>query len=734
MNPIYRFRLSVQEGGDTVELAASPIWADSVSLDSEKESGQEFFRTKLNGKLTFVRDDYAWIMARAFEAEFATTLDISRDGGTTWSPYWYGVFYKTDCEIDKDEQKIIVTPTAKDRYNEVLDGMDKEFDLIQLAPEIVPVKFDKRPMVQVYVPGQSVVGCFLSGMWWEQACEPVEESDTIEVSGQQVSKLIYYYRFYPNAKKRVVTLTFGSGASFPVDSFIGAQPDPLTGPYTLTNGNCTFEVTHTQTAGGGIQRDYALKNNGQTLYSTFQLFPDPTQVTAPPLQVTLTGAGGSVTADIRDMAVYCRYITDKQENGGNVAYPIPYDDMVENNRNYRYCLYYDNADAVIISQAISTTPTQYGIYQPGQYYERPYDPNVMERVGYPVARAAWGRQSIWFRGTLFEYANEVGWRTPGVLKDAYPIYSVISRLLGQISPGVTHQGTSTYSEFLYAQDNPISGISAKLFITPKSNVINSGYDQPAQTAKVTLKQVLDMLRDCFRCYWFIDESNRFRVEHIEYFRKGGSYEDDPVVGVNLLAQKVSRNGKPWAYARDKYRFEKAQMPARYEFGWMDEVTELFTGKPIDILSRFVEQGQIEQVSVAHFTSDIDYMLLNPGEISKDGFALLGAVLDSGEYVLPYLNFADSINPAILQNAYVAFAFLQGYYAFDMPAEHYAIGGVPTIAAGVKRTLVQTLRFPILNDLNLMQLVKTGLGDGAIQKISINLSSRNANATLIYEPE
>ena len=718
MNPIYRFRLSVQEGGDTVELAASPIWADSVSLDSEKESGQEFFRTKLNGKLTFVRDDYAWIMARAFEAEFATTLDISRDGGTTWSPYWYGVFYKTDCEIDKDEQKIIVTPTAKDRYNEVLDGMDKEFDLIQLAPEIVPVKFDKRPMVQVYVPGQSVIGCFLSGMWWEQECEVVEETDTVGA----MNKLTDYLHFAKNATARVSDVTQQGSPTIP-DAFLGSVDATQ-----FTNGNFKINIV----SGQGVTQWQIVRISDNTALWLVNNPSIPGEITLTP--VSGSGATGNVKLYVRDVSVYARYVTDVVTVDNVTSYPIPADDMVPNNRNYSRVLQYLFQDRFIFSTLFSSTPTEYGLYKPGQYYEMATNPYVGIDKSFPVARSAWGSFSIWFAFPSIDWQVESEWRKEATLRDAYPIYSVISRLLGQISPSVTHQGTSTYSEFLYAQNNPISGISAKLFIAPKSNVINSGYDQPAQTAKVTLKQVLDMLRDCFRCYWFIDDSNRFRIEHIEYFRKGESYEDDPVVGVNLLAQKVSRNGKPWAYARDKYRFEKAQMPARYEFGWMDEVTELFTGKPIDILSRFVEQGQIEQVSVAHFTSDIDYMLLNPGEISKDGFALLGAVLDNGEYKLPYIDFGSGNDSLILQNAYVAFAFLQGYYAYDMPAENYSIAGVPMVAAGVKRTLVQTLRFPILNDLNLMQLVKTGLGDGAIQKISINLSSRNANATLIYEPE
>ena len=66
------------------------------------------------------------------------------------------------------------------------------------------------------------------------------------------------------------------------------------------------------------------------------------------------------------------------------------------------------------------------------------------------------------------------------------------------------------------------------------------------------------------------------------------------------------------------------MAARYQFGWMDDVTQLFDGFPIDIVSKYVNPDNIENVEIAKFTSDVDYILLNPGEISKDGFVLMAA--------------------------------------------------------------------------------------------------------------
>ena len=69
--------------------------------------------------------------------------------------------------------------------------------------------------------------------------------------------------------------------------------------------------------------------------------------------------------------------------------------------------------------------------------------------------------------------------------------------------------------------------------------------------------------------------------------------------MDLTAQIVTRNGKPWAYARNQYQFDKPEMAARYQFGWMDDVTDLFDGFPIDILSKYVNPDNIEQIDVSN---------------------------------------------------------------------------------------------------------------------------------------
>lgn len=714
MNPIYKFQLSA--GDDTRQ--AFPVYKDDLAIEYALEQNQEFYRGKLSGKLTFQKDDYLFIQSKVFDTQFDVVISISYNGGQTWAVYWSGQFWKTDCEFNEDDQTAIVTPDVNDRYNAVLAGMDKEYNLIDLAPVIQPVKLDKRPMIQVYVPGQTVIGCFLSGMWWEQECNAVDNEDALSDT----------YHFYKNKTQRIIDVLEEGSLDIP-DVFMG-EAVVQTNSYEFTNGAYKFKYV----AGSDTFSWQIIRVSDNTLL----WFINRTTVPALPYELTLqpnvaAGVTGNVKVYLHDVSVFARYVTDVEQALELTTYPIPDDDIVENNRNYSRVIGYDFPNTIFFNDVLSTTPTQWGIYQPGQYYVQYANPIAGVAESFPVARSAWGRVSIWFAFDAFDWLVEESWRKEYTLKDAFPIWSVISVLLTKVAPGVTHEGTTDYSRFLY-DTNPITGIDQRLFITPKSNLISANYDQPAQKAPITLKHITGMLRDCFRCYWFIDEQNRFRVEHISYFMRGGTYTSPPVIGIDLTKQVVTRNGKSWSYARNQYEFDKPEMAARYQFGWMDDVTELFEGFPIDIISKYVNQDNIEQIDISQFTSDVDYILLNPSEISKDGFVLLGAQLVDGEYKLPYVNFNINYSEHILQNAWVAFIYLQQYYMFDMPARNVEINGVQQYVYGVKKLKTQTIKFPVLTEPDMFNLIKTGLGNGTIQKMSVNLSSRNANTTLKYDTE
>ena len=708
-----------------------PIYKSDLAKEYEKESGQEFFRAKLSGKLTFESNDYAFIVSKAFDTQFLLEIFISYNAGQSWASYWRGTFWKTDCEFDGDAETVVVQPTVLDQYNDILAGLDKEYNLIDFAPSMAQIKADKRPMIQVYVPGQNVIGCFLSGMWWEQEAEP--ESDE--------TKLVNNFYFSLNKVMTIADVTGSMSPQLP-DSFTkttvgNSRFNPREQGTTEFTGTTYKLVYGYGASSSGSQYSWSIVriSDNVTLwrYSVNNQYPPALPVTVTLSPVSGSGATGNVTLSIYDIPVYSRFVCDTQQISGLNTYAIPDDDIVENNRNYTRVIGYYFPDTIYFSTALTETPNQWGLYQPGKYYQPPYLYWTPEL--FPVARNAWGRVSIWFTFSAFDWIVEESGRQSFTIRHAYPLWAVLNKLLEQVAPDIDFHANYTCSQFLYPYDvNPISGLDFGLFITPKSNIVTAGYDQPAQKAPITLKAVFDMLRDCFRCYWFIDENNHLHIEHIQYFRNGGSYSGTPVVGIDLTTQQVPRNGKSWAFARNQFKFDKPAMASRYQFGWMDDVTQLFDGFPIDVISKYVNPDNIEQIDITKFTSDIDYILLNPSAVSKDGFVLLGAINQSGSYALPYYNVVIDGNDHILQNAYVAFCLLQQYYAYDMPAPLYSINGEQMMAQGIKKLKEQTIRFPVLTDPDLVELVKTNLGNGVIEKLSINLSSRNANATLKYDTE
>ena len=704
MNPIYRFELTAVDWGTR---AAFPLWKTDLEKEFSKQSQQEFFRTKMSGKLTFIADDFDFIRTKPIDTEFKLETFISYNGGVSWASYMKGHFWKTDAEFDYDGQTCIVTPQADDEYTAILDGMEREFNLIQLAPQIVPIHYDKRPMLQIYVGGQSVVGCFLSGMWWEQEVTEIPENPL-------------NYHFALMATQREFRR---QNVQFPIvpDAFFGKTAS--TTNFTMVNGDFTL-------------RFYQSPNyyqQAEILYQGQALWRGSASLQGFVLQpIAGTIASGTVEMTGTEIAVWARLVCDVDSVSGVSTYDIPANDIVANNRNYRKCVGYTASDAIVFTDRLTSTPTEYGIYQPGLYYQQPAIPLYYGEF-YPCARKGWGRLSVWFRPDLMDAVIEKNGRAASILYDAYPLGSAISVLLKEIAPDVTLEETAEYSQFLFGERNPITMISQRLFITPKSNVINSGYDQPAQKAPITLKTITDMLRDCFRCFWFV-ENGKFRIEHISFFMNGGSYTGSPIVGRDLTEEIETRNGKDWAFATSKFTYDKPEMTGRYQFGWMDDVTQLFEGYPIDILSNFVNKERIEDVTVSQFTSDVDYILLNPSQISQDGFVLLAAELSDEVYKLPYVNFILNYTDHNSQNGWVAFMFLQNYYIYDLSARNYAINGVQKVAIGTKKQMSQEVRFPCLRDVDISHLIKTSLGLGSIEKISINLSSRQGKATLKYNAE
>lgn len=710
-----------------------PNYKDDLAKEYELETNQRFYRAKLSGKLSFIRDDYDYINNKPFDTTFLLLIEKSNDGGKTWTSYYSGQFMKTDCTFIDYDKKVTVQPDTIDEYNDVLAGLEKEYNLITLAPAIQRITINKRPLIQIYVPGDSIVSCFLGGTNWEQ--------DANATTDQNALVRTYHFALC-NILKEIQITSHGSPAVisglYTGRMATGASADVFEGKlYPELNVNYYIYITQQRIDGlpfGAVAVEIRKQSDDTAMFRYTKVTTSPFDT----LEFDLTavegsGATGTMHADMKSYNIYARYLCDVEKIGDLNTYPLPADDIVDNNRNYRRAIGYA-VDVAFISNNFSDTPTEWGLADNGKYFAPPY--SIYGQTFYPIARSTWRYASLWFGFYLMDWILEEKARKAYTLRDAFPVASCISVLLNQIAPGIKHEATAEYSQFLYGSSNPISGLTFRLLVSQKTNIINGEYQQPAQKVPTTLQQFTNMLRDCFKCYWYID-GGKFKIEHIQFFKNGGSYGGGAIISRDLTKEINLRNGLPWAFNTSEYSFDKVDLAERYQFEWMDDVTTPFEGLPIQVISKYVTPGKIEEINISNFTSDIDMMLLNPGNMSSDGFALFAAVppQTGTQWILPFTRQTINGVEYLLQNGYLAFINLQSpYWMYDLPARRVSVNGSEVNAYGIERKKKQTFSFPATDDPNPMQLIKTYIGNGQVDKLSVNLHSRSIKATLKYDTE
>ena len=774
--------------------SAKPSYKEDLSLSYSLESQQRFYRAALEGSLTFLNRDFDFIMSQDFETEFVVVIEKSNDGGLTWANYFTGSFYKTDCNIDIDSRKIVTKLATKDQYVNVLAGLEKEFDLLKLAPKKSDMSFQKRPLLQLYIPGDDFVSCYLSGSTWQQDVTEAESDPSvlgsyhfalastinrIMMNGMERCRRRFdgeneHVYYGPNSTNKITLEPSQSVYQVGDFDYMWWGTEDIGSVWTDDNDNLWilegvgsdvlrftsfFHGTGMKSPGDGetceLRHVKGATNTHTVLYTSTEYLAEgalyslrgaenniiyyycPTlfgiEDHLGPIYFRPFEGLGNLTGYKLRYSVFARFLLDVDTLYIYNTSPLSSPDLVEDNRNYTRAIKYE-VDCLHVSNKLSDTPTKWGKATNGQYF---VEPNPEEGNYYPIARSAWYMSSMWLKlGPTERFYEEEGRKTR-VLKDAIQISEVIRVLLEEIDPAITHNDTEEYSKLLYSDTHPFSLPSFRLLLTQKSNILASENSDPAGKAPITLSAVLDMLKNCFQAYWYIDGDNRFRIEHVSFFKKGCTYLDTPIVSCDLTTLICKKNGKPWGYMSNRYSYDKTSMAERFQFKWMDDVTAGFEGLPIEVLSAYVQKGRVENISVSAFTTDLDYMLLNPAAISKDGFALFSTKWSfiNNRYEVQYKGVSTRENSYFLQNGELSFlSLLPNYWADDLPAKRVKINGYEKRADGIERRKKHKVSVPLLDDPNLMFLIKTSVGEGQIEKITINLYSRMADIELKYDTE
>lgn len=691
---------------------------NDVTFDYEREQGEIFYRKTFNGEVTFVGADYDLIANAPYATRFVLRITRWYPDGTT-KQLSLSEFYKTDCEFDMDKRIVTVSPKEIDKYQKVLDALDKEYNIKDLLPEMTNLTIYKRPLIQIYVLGDDVLQSYTAGTTFEQDCGIMDDSE------------LEQYHFQDNGLMVALRAVMGQGSS------------PNVAGLYLGTGKVEYDFRLDGIEDTNYVRFLPLSNHTVriSIYnrSDTELFFGQGDEVAPYIiceAVEGSGATGRVQVFFVYYRVYARMLHNKTEEG----YPLAEDDITSN-PNYTRVSSIDIIDNIRWSARLSTSPTEYGKTAGGNYYMPPYyGPSV---TFYPVSITQWPDKtqygyylSIWFAYNSVITALDSQYRLAQVVSVAYQMTDVIKALIEANGLGVTFDNTSDYSIILFSNTttlNVLGGRSITPFLLAKANIINGDYRKVYPEPSITLGQIFSMLKNTMQIYWYLDGS-KIRLEHRRYFDNGLRYSGTPVVGYDLTELMCPRSSRSWASGRNQYKYDKDEMPERYQFGWMDTVTRPFSGYPIVVNSDAVEGGLIEEVTVENFTSDIDYMLTNPSGVSEDGFAIIGAILNGSNYLTPIVSQTTDNVAYSMQNGLMSYIYLHPiYWLDDMPAESLTINNEPYMAHSVKRTRRQEIDFPSDNyEVDEYELIKTEMGDGQIDKLSVSLTSGFINAEILHE--
>lgn len=723
--PKYKFYISKNDG-DKVEVM--PHYKE-LNKKYAKESGQEFFRTSLDGKINLFGSDYEIVSQSSIEDQLVFIIDKYNNTSKKWIEYYRGEFSKTDCKFDHDKKKCELKTTAVDGYTEVMNKYENTYDLIKLAPEISKINLHKRSLMQVYVRGSNSITNFFGGTYWED-----DVNTAIDSHDDLINK--YYFAYIK------------AGNEFEVK---GAGISGVNGVYAGTSGywsQWNGYTAYAKNISGNTYRIYIKRNSDnvdlyQSVY-TFEIVDvDNSYISGQVSFVNISNPNDTFIVDnIFVYHIYRRLLCDvdtvTDSEGTKNTYNLPSDDFVTDNRNYKKCIGLTGGLFFCTSRAV-TEPTKYGLNDYGEYFTNQFIPYSLARP-LPISRNSWANASLWYVYDSYYGYWEERLRKQYTLKDSYSIGAAIKAILKKIDPNITHEPTSEYSQFLYGSSNPLGMERFYVYITQKTNILKGDYDQPAQKAEASLEELMKMLRDCFRCYWYI-EDNKFKIEHIYFFMNGGSYSGKSNYQLDFTKLTDQFNKKLSSYFQFEIEYDKSDLNQRYEFAWMDDVTELFGGVTIDVKSNYIQKDKTEEINIGQFSSDVDYMLFNPSNFSEDGFALLCPVKNGSTLELPIITVNNLIDEngdtyeAIAQNWYASWIYLQNFYLWDMPAysiESNVLNYLYT--RDIKKCMKHTIEFPTEEDPDELELIKTAFGNGKIDEISISLDTRIAKANLLYKPE
>src|SRR6056297_1343925 len=352
--PTYRFVAEIN--GETLNL--NPIYDDDFAKIVNRQDGANHFTEELSGDLTFVRSEYDLIAGLDIEVEVPLTIFIIYPGQSTQEVFFRGSFAKTDCSFDADNRLVTVQLGSESATQKVLDGLNREYNLVDIAPVTSAVRYTVQPILQVYIAGSSYVNNYINGTNSEvPVLRPVgsgspytetELTDTFKFSITAVGStvIVPYFDTMP------VDVS-GTYLSDPVLAGLFIREDNA---YRLQRISNRWRIRDESTGTDIYQSD--VLPFGEGIFPG-QGFEGNDLEKGKPLRPV--GIGGPDIFPFR-VKVYSRLISPVETLNGVTGELLPAEDIAPSSPVYQYVIQEADIPTIILSSNNSTAPTRWGKY------------------------------------------------------------------------------------------------------------------------------------------------------------------------------------------------------------------------------------------------------------------------------------------------------------------------------------------------------------------------------------
>lgn len=657
----YRFILSYKptEGEGELTYTASPIYGNDPNISLDRKQDEWYYTRKLNGKFTFERADFSWIMAREFDGTYTMTVESSVDG-ITWSEYFKGSFSQANLEIDLDNSKAVLDGLSEGTYNVIENARREEYDLRKIIPdtEAKEVQGQIHPALamvdyrslnidesNIFCGGAATGNGYKDGMNDWSATKDVRSNSSWLLKNVLVEAKVTMINH-----SSVCEGTYMGVGSYATDTQQGNQGQTFTihsyeanlrkDPTLLYNQTPSLHVSVGISSANQIFVSASLyDNNGVYIDGAIEAVGYNTTNFYSPASFVFTG--NYAFAKIEIIYHYIRATLLTQSLVGvqnNVLDTGPY---------YKGMSAFEGSGLTIqMSLRTVDQPNGHNMVPgtDGQYFAPPDD----VQLWHPLAESNWNYASMWYtieptvQNGLLDPAKIGEWRWTR----CWTVGTCLKYLLKKItSDKVVFEESDFYSQFLYDSINPVAqGEQFSWLVCQKSDVMRPEGSGSTRCI-VTLDWFLELLRNAFNCYWWLQKRNDgrydFHIEHVEYFRRGNSYTDtldDPtrqlidITKIKTL-KNFMRGGVPAKRLSDqtnRYTFDLNNMSEKYTFAWQGEGgSDEFKGFPMIFKAGWIEAGTSESHEVDNIFADLDWLALNAGSNTESSKNYDGLFIFSG---------------------------------------------------------------------------------------------------------